>query len=442
MNRNTSDMIYWLWFSLALGPGCRNSSEILDTTACNVKKIYAADEKQYIEWGCFKKHQIEKLLNKDLSEAERIFDYCGDNCITLLNPRSENYPRILARIPSCPIVLYVLGTLPNFEHKISVALVGTRNMSQTGKRTAYEISYDLAKSGIIVTSGMALGIDGVCHTAALDCGGLTIAVLGCGIDVVYPSQHRELMENIITFNGAVISEFAPGTKPYPGNFPIRNRIISGLSVGTVVVEAGEKSGALNTARHALEQGRDIFAVPGPAGEYSSMGSNNLLKEGAVAITCGSDIVGKYIQRYANKISFYHIIRLKEAENYKPITKSTKNPLSLGNYTKTTKEGAQSSSENIVNEIREQDTPMENKDNDQNSVDVAKNEELEKKKTEFFNSSDSINKRIYDSIEKESKFPDQISLELNVPISNVLTCITIMEIQGLIIRQPGGQYIAK
>lgn len=312
-------------------------------------------------------------------------------------------------------------------------------MTQSGQRTAYEISYDLARSGIIITSGMALGVDGVCHSAALDCGGTTVAVLGCGIDIIYPSQHRELMENIITFNGAVITEFAPGTRPFGGNFPIRNRIISGLTVGTIVVEAGEKSGALNTAHHALEQGRDIFAVPGPTGEYSNMGSNNLLKEGAIAVTCGGDIIDHYTKRYGNKINFSHIIRLREAENYKPVTKSTRNPFAIGKFTKINK--SKDEKDNKTETVKEIDK-AENNNKPITSVDIKENSEKNQIKKTFFDNSDGINKRIYESIEKESKFPDQIALELNSPISDILTNITVMEIQGLIVRQPGGQYKAK
>lgn len=443
MNNSSPDMIYWIWLSLALGPGCRNSTEILDVASFSAKTIYFADEAQLNHWNVFKKYQIEKLLVKDLSESERILNYCINNSITIINPRSEKYPRLLARIPSCPIVLYVLGTLPDFNQQISVAVVGTRKMTKAGQRTAYEISYDLAKSGVIITSGMALGVDGVCHSAALDCGGVTIAVLGCGIDIVYPAQHRELMENIIASNGAVISEFAPGTRPLGGNFPTRNRIISGLTVGTVIIEAGEKSGALNTASHAFEQGRDVFAVPGPIGENNSIGSNNLLKNGAIAITCGGDIIDFYTLRYGNKISFKHIVKIRDAEYYKPLPNSKISPYFREQLSKPAKK--KSTQDNIQHKIQgdlADKTTCDSKNNKSCDKSEAENNNSKILKEALFSSADGINKRIYDTIEEESKFPDQIATELSISISEVLTNITVMEIQGLIKRLPGGQYIAK
>src|SRR5204863_1250644 len=181
----------------------------------------------------------------------------------------------------------VRGTL--LDDEPTVAIVGTRRASEYGKRIASDLAGGLARAGITVVSGLAAGIDGAAHRAALEAGGRTIAVLGTGIDVVYPSWHAELAD-AIAVDGALVSEFPCGTPPLPHHFPRRNRIISGLALGTVVVEAAEQSGSLITARYALAQHRDVFAVPGPLGNARQHGPHRLIQEGAKLVTGVADIV--------------------------------------------------------------------------------------------------------------------------------------------------------
>ena len=169
-------------------------------------------------------------------------------------------------------------------------------MSEYGRSNAYTLSYDMARAGAVIVSGMARGVDGVCHRGALDAGGFTVAVLGCGVNRIYPSEHKPLYEEIAK-NGLIVSEYKPGTPPEGRNFPVRNRIISGLSDGTLVVEGSDHSGALLTARQAMLQGRDLFALPGKVGEKNSEGVNKLIADGARIITGASDIISVYAQRY-------------------------------------------------------------------------------------------------------------------------------------------------
>ena len=173
-------------------------------------------------------------------------------------------------------------------------------MTEYGKRSAYTITYDLAKCGAVIISGMALGIDGICHRAAIDAGGQTVAVLGCGIDRIYPAEHESLY-NEITENGAVITEFKPGTPPAGYNFPLRNRILSGLSQGTFVIEADKRSGAMITARSAIFQCLYIFALPGKVGEMNSSGTNSLIQKGAKMVTTALDILDEYAGLYTASI---------------------------------------------------------------------------------------------------------------------------------------------
>ncbi|MDO9574004.1 MAG: DNA-processing protein DprA [Candidatus Contubernalis sp.] len=208
--------------------------------------------------------------------------------IQVITYEDEAYPESLKHIHAPPALLYVKGTAL-FEKGKRVAVVGTRKCTSYGKKMAMEISRTLAEQGFTVVSGMARGIDTLAHISCLKAGGSTIAVLGSGLDVIYPRENEGLSKRIIE-KGALISEFPPGTKPLPRNFPMRNRIISGLSLGIVVVESAEKSGALITADCALEQGREVFAVPGNVDSPYSRGCNRLIKEGAVLLESPIDIL--------------------------------------------------------------------------------------------------------------------------------------------------------
>jgi len=202
----------------------------------------------------------------------------------------KKFPERVRRIHQPPPALFTRGSIMP-EDENAVAIVGARKCTSYGRQVAYDLAHELAKRGITVVSGMALGIDGEAHKGALDAGGRTIAVLGSGVDEksIYPHTHISLAERI-SKNGAVLSEFPPGTPSYPSNFPQRNRVVSALSLGVVVVEAGEKSGSLITANFALEQGKEVFAVPGPIYSPASVGANLLIQQGAKLIRHADDIL--------------------------------------------------------------------------------------------------------------------------------------------------------
>lgn len=209
--------------------------------------------------------------------------------INRATPDKHNYLRLLSEIPSPPKQLYVMGTLP-LERLPSVAIVGTRKPSNYGKEVTQRLAYDLAKKGIIIISGLALGIDGVAHRAALEAGGTTIAVLANGLPQIYPATHKELGGQITKQGGAILSEYEPETSARTYQFLQRNRIVSGLSDAIVITEAAARSGTLNTAMHALEQGKEVFVVPGNITSPLSTGCNTLLKQGARPATCADDIL--------------------------------------------------------------------------------------------------------------------------------------------------------
>lgn len=220
-------------------------------------------------------------LDAELERAARLG-------VRLLSIESEGYPPLLRQIPQPPPLIYVRGSLAPAD-EWAVAVVGTRGPSDYGREAAARLAGDLALAGVTIVSGLALGIDARAHQAALDSAGRTIGVLACGVDVPYPETNRPLAERMVS-SGALISEFPLGMLPIPSNFPARNRLISGLARGTLVVEAGAKSGALITVEFALEQGREVFAVPGQIFSAKSAGTNRLIRNGAAMVTCAEDIL--------------------------------------------------------------------------------------------------------------------------------------------------------
>ena len=223
--------------------------------------------------------------------AEEIVDWARREKCRLLVRGNNRYPGLLGEIYDPPLVLYCRGALEALDLP-GMAVVGTRRPTFYGLQMAQGLALDLARRGVVIVSGLARGIDGAAHRGCLEAGGRTVAVLGCGIDVVYPREHRQLTQKICE-RGLIVSEFPPGTSPAPQNFPVRNRIISGLSLGTVIVEASEYSGSLITARLAMEQNREVFALPGNLTSPQSFGPNYLIKQGAKLVQVWRDIVEEF-----------------------------------------------------------------------------------------------------------------------------------------------------
>lgn len=288
---------YWIWLSSLVKISPRRRLQLLDyfgdpaliweSTEAELRKLHFCTP-QTIDVI------IDRQSRKEVSGLVDAVNRCDADIITL---RDSLYPNILMNIPDPPIALYCRGKLE--KEAVSLAIVGSRRATAYGLDMARRLSQELVKHGVTIVSGMARGIDSKAHAGALEGGGRTIAVLGCGIDIVYPAENKGLMNKIIQ-SGAVISEFLPGSPPIPFNFPARNRIISGLSQGVVIVEANEKSGSLITADFALEQGRDVFAVPGNINSMNSTGTNKLIKDGAKMVTNAGDILDELkISHHAN-----------------------------------------------------------------------------------------------------------------------------------------------
>ncbi len=282
------DLIFWVWLAERLGV---RSSEFraLIMRYETAYELFHLDEEELERVEGISDRVRASLANKDLTDAAAIVRDCEQKGIGILPFGTPGYPSRLRDISEPPIVLYYLGTLPDFDSRLCVAMVGTRSMSEYGLRTAYRLSYELASVGALVVSGMAQGIDGVSSAAAIHAGGESVAVLGCGVDKVYPRHHAKLKEEICR-HGAILSEYKPGTPPMRHHFPARNRIISGISQGTLVVEAGLKSGTLITAKDAIMQGRALFAVPANVGARGAQGTNGLLRDGATMVLETADVL--------------------------------------------------------------------------------------------------------------------------------------------------------
>lgn len=209
--------------------------------------------------------------------------------INTISPQDNKFIQIIGTIAIPPKRLYFIGKLPE-KRLPTVAIVGSRKPTAYGREVTYQLAYDLARHGIIIISGMALGVDGIAHRAALDAGGITLAVLANGVDIIYPAAHMGLSRDILAASGAIISEYEPGTEARDFQFLDRNRIVSGLSDAIIVTEAATRSGTLSTVMHALEQGREVFVVPGNITSPLSAGCNGLIKQGAHPITCANDVL--------------------------------------------------------------------------------------------------------------------------------------------------------
>ena len=284
---------YYIWLSLALGyssPKCKALASIYP----NITAFYQGGVMEWRLSGVLNDKEISALEATPVAKAYEVIARCNELGISIVSLDDPNYPEKLKDIYDPPAVLYMKGRLPDFERSLSIGIVGTRNATAYGKRTSHVLAGSLAKVGVIIISGGAVGIDSLSHTAALEVGGVTLCVLGCGINYPYLMANAR-MRNTIAERGALISEYPPDYPPGKYTFPERNRIISGLSDGVLVIEAGVKSGSLITARNALEQNRDVFAVMGNITSPYSQGTNALIKDGAIPVTDYTDIISYYPQ---------------------------------------------------------------------------------------------------------------------------------------------------
>jgi DNA processing protein len=319
-----SDLKYWLGFNAVSGIGPAKIQALLGAFG-DLEPAWRASEGQLRDIG-FDVRAIESLRETrqtlDLDRLVGLVEASGAHVLTWDN---SDYPSLLRQIPAAPPVIFVRGGFEPVD-QWAVAIVGTRRLSAYGRLVAHDLATGLARNGITIVSGLARGIDGVAHRAALEADGRTIAVMGCGIDRVYPPEHRDLAHAIVAGQGALVTDFPLGTEPSSANFPARNRLISGLSLGVLVIEAGERSGALITARFALEQDREVFAVPGNINSPVSVGANRLIQQGAKLVTGIEDILEELNLRMAGEQAAAQVVLPDSAEEAALLSQLSTQPL--------------------------------------------------------------------------------------------------------------------
>ena len=450
--------IKWIWLSDRCGVG---SEDILTLIARigNIDDIYNADFDAYISLG-INERTAERLSNKDLDDAYSVMSWCQKNNVGVLTFDNQRFPISLRALKNPPVVLYYVGKLPDFNRELFISVVGTRKMSEYGMKAAYKIAYEIAASGAITVSGMALGIDGVAACASIAASGRTVAVLGSGIDVIYPKEHTRLYE-MIAERGAVITEYPPSTRPYGYNFPIRNRIISGLGSGTLVVDAPEGSGALITAKNAIIQGKDVYAVPGNIGEENTTGTNGLIRDGATAVLCGRDVVKNYAFLYRHTLDMHGLTKAENKSDFDqsellrakismrisaPAAQSIPNE-KLQKKESVADGGEYNGFESFKEQIAKQKAATKKS--------AKKKKEAEPEKViqpQNTNAGDNSQKIIESLSQRQREIFDEMPMDKPVTVDyftksgfamgEVMSALTILEIKGLVSSLPGALYIRK
>ncbi len=293
-------MKYSIWLQGVLGYGYGKTAAIFDRFG-SALGVYNASDSELKNSGLFTPSAYSRARNKSLEKAENILNFCRREGIETIAYGDVKYPETLARIPDFPLVIYYKGHFPDFENVPTVCIVGPRKCSDFGIKAAFSLSSRLSRGGMIVVSGGALGVDSAAHKGVLSEDGITALIMPCGFGCDYLRENESLREDIIKQNGCIITEYPPEYPVKQGTFQVRNRLMSALTLGTVVIEAGEHSGALITARHALEQGKDIFVIPGNPTLPQYFGSNNLLRDGAKPLLTAKDVFFEYMSAYADKL---------------------------------------------------------------------------------------------------------------------------------------------
>lgn len=446
-----SELTYWIWLSVKLGNQNKVFQHLLDGFGGSPRAVYNADEKALRDAACLGDIQISRLLDKRLDEAITIQHYCKSNSVGIVTYGDSLYPESLKSMKEPPILFYYMGALPNLNKRLCVSVVGTRNMTEYGMRSCYKIAYELASAGAVVVSGMALGIDSVAHAGAIGGRGTTVAVLGCGIDVIYPKQHRKLRKYICE-NGAVITAYHPGTPAYKNNFPERNAIISALSEGTVIVEAPRHSGALITAECAAEQSRTVYALPGSIEEPMSEGPNELIKNGAMAITGARDILEYYFENHSPLVNS---VKLRQGELSSDFDMGMLDEVGI-QVTKL-RRGPKETPEDLLKKLNSE--LNDNKEQNSDYYSVPKMKRInETTATESKQEPESAKKSTVDQSIIDTLTADERSVWEGMPcdrpvsvdeiaksghdVSSLIATLTMLEIKGLISTLPGGMYLRK
>ena len=394
-----TDLRYWVWLQLGLGADA-DINEILAFFK-TPKEVY---DSSVLDWAVCKgisPAKLDRLSEISLADADDIINECNNNSWDIIAYDDSRYPEQLKEIKHPPAVLYVSGDITCITDRLCIAEVGTRRASAYAMKAARYLAKGIAKCGAVIISGGALGVDSAAHEGALEAGGKTIAVLGCGLGAEYLRANQKLRDDIIASGGALITEYPPGVNADRTTFPTRNRIISGLSRGVIVVEAAEKSGSLITADYAKKEGRDIFAVPASIMDPAFQGTNKLIDEGAFVATNPRAVLARYAHEY-------YTLDMSKAETMYKLSEA--------------KLGANAPEKKQLTF----DTVSENREGDN-----AANEKAA--------ALVGVNRSVYDALGDGLLTPDEIEDITGIPNIKIITALTVLEVQGLVRKAEGDRY---
>ncbi len=407
--------VYWLWLQECVRAGAKVKRLLTDYES--PEKLYLAGEKSWKKYG-LSDVLIDRMKRKPPESFAKIVDFCNGHKIYILCPDDEYYPESLLEIENYPLALYVRGDYKILKHSKTVAVIGSRTPCVYGQKAAEKIVADLVKNDYLIVSGGALGIDSVAHKSAIENGGKTVLVMGCGHGNGYLPENSALRK-LVAYNGALITEYPPKTPVTPPTFPLRNRIISALSKGVVIVEAADPSGTFNTANHALEQSKDIFVLPGDIESGNFAGSNKLITEGAIPVFSGEDV-----------LAYYGEI---DSEQKPYVEKSGKAFTDIDVDSDFSKKNSKHYRKKSVKTVSEEKTAEEKKEATENS-----------KKTEK-NCPEGISKNaaiVYNIMSADINAVDDIARKSGLDIRKVLVALTELEMLGAAENDGPGKYRLK
>lgn len=411
-------LVHWIWLATRPNLNERDKLTLLRHFG-DPEDIFYAEPSALSELEELSDEAYAALRDKNLKQAYAVLSECEAKGIHICSYGDATYPGRLKNIADPPVVLYYKGRLPDLDSAPVIAAVGTRKCTPYGVNVAKRMGGQIARCGGIVVSGIASGIDSAAMAGALSAGGMVVGVLGCGADVVYPVSNRGLFADTERY-GCLISEFPPGTPPMKWNFPKRNRIMSGLSNGVLVVEAPAISGALITARQAAEQGRDVFVVPGNIDVPTCAGSNALLRDGAIAVSNGWDVVSEYQSLYPNRIRRYD--RMVSGAGF------TEDVMTSGEGEKAAPKVAQKPK-----------SPAKPQSSDKKKEKIIIDNAAKQPYSDIqdlFRGLNEQERKIAELIGHERLLVDELIAKAGIPAGVVLSTLTMLEIKGVVKRLPG------
>ena len=444
----SEDRLYWVWLAEKCGVASKEFARLIARFE-NPFEIFRLDAEELYAVDCIDDRLRDRLSQKSLEQAYSILKYCSKNGIDIITYGDKRYPLRLKTLEDPPVLLYCIGEFPKFDDRLCIGVVGTRKISAYGMQSTYKISYELASAAVCIVSGMALGVDAVAACAAIEAGGTTVAVLGCGVDVVYPKPHAKL-KRAISKHGCVISEYPPAEAPYGSNFPKRNRIISGLCQGVLVIEGNKQSGAIITAEKAISQGREVFALPGKINESNSEGPNDLIQRGVNVALSSDDLIYHFDFLYHNAIDSVELYFARSRSEFDAsvlekygvsaeVHFGASEMPSVDTKRKADRSNASAVQKSSNTTTKNEDIAVTHKASVNDDSERARGAD---NSLAVLESLDSVTRKVFEAMPIDKAISPDEFVANGISIAEAVTSLTMLEIMGLVSSLPGGTYIRK